>query len=50
MMGKTSKKIAKCLGISYKTVDFHIANIKLKLNCYRKSDIVESYLDLSLNM
>lgn len=41
MLGKTAKQIGKALGISPRTVEFHITNIKSKLRCYRKSEIIE---------
>jgi DNA-binding CsgD family transcriptional regulator len=47
--GMTAKKIARILGISYRTVEVHIANIKSKLNCNNKSQIAEMYWTLGDN-
>lgn len=43
--GKTLKEIAKILGISYRTVECHVDAIKIKLNCHRKSEIIEKAID-----
>jgi DNA-binding CsgD family transcriptional regulator/PAS domain-containing protein len=43
--GKTSKEVARHLGISYKTVEIHINNIRQKLNLYTRSAITNFYLD-----
>lgn len=43
--GKTSKEIAKILGISYRTVEAHIAAIKHLLNCQNKSELIEKSID-----
>lgn len=37
---KTSKEIGKFLGISYRTVEKHLENIKLKFNCNSKAKII----------
>lgn len=50
MLGKTAKETAVVLGISYKTVEFHIANIKMKLNCYRKSEIIEKFINQGITI
>ena len=42
MLGKTAKEIGKALGISYRTVEKHWENIKLKVNCNNKFKIVKS--------
>lgn len=44
--GKTAPEIAKLLYLSSRTVESHIARIKDKLNCSRKSQIVEAALEL----
>lgn len=38
--GRTSKEIGKFLGISYRTVEKHLENIKLKFNCNTRSKII----------
>lgn len=38
--GLTSKQTARKLNISHRTVEKHLANAKLKLNCKRKSEVV----------
>ncbi len=43
--GKTAKKIALILSISPRTVESHIANIKAKLNCETKSDLIDKSID-----
>lgn len=48
LQGKTAKEIAKFYAISAKTVEFHLANMKKKLNCYRRSDIHQAILDQGL--
>lgn len=44
LRGNTMKKIAKYLNISPRTVETHLEQIKNKLNCGSKSDIVEQCL------
>lgn len=39
LLGKTSKQIAKILGISYRTVEEHTGNIRKKLQCSSKYEI-----------
>lgn len=41
MRGNTMKRIAKYMNISPRTVETHLENIKTKLNCNDKADIVE---------
>jgi PAS domain S-box-containing protein len=38
--GMTSKKIAKIINLSYRTVEFYISNAKLKLGCRLKGDLI----------
>lgn len=45
LQGKTSKETASILEISCRTVEWHIENIKSKLNCRVKRDLL-SYRDL----
>lgn len=42
LQGQTAKEIANILFISAKTVEFHLSNIKHKLNCYSRSDIFQA--------
>jgi DNA-binding CsgD family transcriptional regulator/PAS domain-containing protein len=44
VLGKISKEIARNLGISYRTVEIHINNIKHKLNLHSRSALIEFYL------
>lgn len=44
LRGNTMKKIAKHLNISPRTVETHLEQIKYKLNCANKSEIVEQCL------
>ena len=40
--GKTAREIGKILFISKRTVETHIANMKSKLDCVTKSDLIDS--------
>lgn len=40
MFGKTNKEIALTLGISYRTVEEYIDNIKRKTNCKNKAELI----------
>ncbi len=42
LQGRTAKEIANIIFISAKTVEFHLNNIKRKLNCYSRSDIFQA--------
>jgi len=42
LLGKTSKEIAILKTVSSKTVEFHLAKIKEKLNCQRRSEIYQA--------
>lgn len=44
--GKTAKEIAQHLSISQRTVESHIDNIRMKLSCKTKSEIISKALDL----
>lgn len=48
MLGYTAKKIALCLGVSYRTVETYVELLKLKLRCNRKSEIIERALALGI--
>ncbi len=39
--GLTSKLIGQRLQVSYRTVECHIDHIKLKLNCYSRTELIE---------
>lgn len=43
--GKTVKEIAKTLGVSPRTIECHLDAIKNKLNCQKKSEIIEVAID-----
>jgi trans-aconitate methyltransferase/DNA-binding CsgD family transcriptional regulator len=45
LQGKTAKEIAILSTITAKTVEFHLARIKEKLNCYRRSEIYQSAIN-----
>jgi DNA-binding CsgD family transcriptional regulator len=40
LRGKVAKEIARILGISYRTVEEHIEQLKLKFNCHNKSELM----------
>jgi trans-aconitate methyltransferase/DNA-binding CsgD family transcriptional regulator len=44
LQGKTAKEIASLSLISAKAIEFHIGNVKEKLNCYRRSEIYQAAL------
>jgi PAS domain S-box-containing protein len=48
--GKLAKEIASILKISPKTVEFHISNLKNKLGCYTKAQLVEIFLKIGLDL
>ena len=39
--GKTAKQIALILGISYRTVERHLENIRIKTGVYSKAELIE---------
>ncbi len=41
LLDKTAKQISQPLGISYRTVEFHINNLKIKLNVATKFQLIE---------
>ena len=44
LLGKTAQEIGERLFISARTVETHIDNIKIKLNCHKKSELVAKLL------
>lgn len=44
--GKSSKSIARKMSISYRTVEFHIDNIKTKFGCRSKSELISVAIQL----
>jgi len=42
--GRNAKEIARLLKLSPRTVATHIANLKTKLGCYKKSELVTLWL------
>lgn len=55
LRGKTAKEIAGLMSISFRTVEFHIMNIKEKLNCSSRSQLIEysidnGYLNMSFSL
>ena len=46
MQGQTAKQIAKNLNISYRTVEAHFQNIKLKTCCKNRYDIIRVFAHL----
>jgi DNA-binding NarL/FixJ family response regulator len=47
--GFSMKEIANALNISPRTVECYIINIKQKLNCYKRSDIVQKIMEGAIN-
>ncbi len=43
LRGKTAKEIAKAMVISHRTVEEHLTNIKKKVGCWSKSQLI-SYI------
>ena len=41
ILGKSLKEIASCLGLSPRTVEFHVNQIKKKTGCYSKSKLIQ---------
>lgn len=44
--GYTAREIAQKLGLSPKTIEYHIEQLKNKLNCSKRSELVEKSIDL----
>jgi DNA-binding CsgD family transcriptional regulator len=45
--GLSAKEIGKLMNISYRTVEIHIANIKVKLGCKSKQEIIKKFYNNS---
>jgi len=45
VQGKTMKEIARLMNISHRTIEFHLNNIKRKTNSYKKSQIINMFLE-----
>lgn len=43
--GKTCKIIGQILGISFRTVEMHIVNIKQKFGCHTKSELIDTAIN-----
>lgn len=43
--GNTAKLIAKKMNISFRTVETYLENIKIKLNCKNKSELIEKAIE-----
>ena len=48
--GKITKKVASILNISPRTVESHVENMKMKLHCHSKAELIEIFLKIGLNM
>ncbi|MFI4955545.1 MAG: helix-turn-helix transcriptional regulator [Gammaproteobacteria bacterium] len=40
LIGRTAKETAKTLGISYRTVEDYLNNLKIKFNCHKKRELL----------
>lgn len=49
LSGKTAFEISQCLQLSRRTVEHHLANLKDKLQCRTKSELIHQLLKLSKN-
>ncbi len=43
--GKTAKQIGRIFKISFRTVERHIENIKIRTNIHNKSELIEKFFD-----
>lgn len=44
VQGKTAKEIARLMGRSFRTIEFHLNNVKKKANCKKKSHLIDLLL------
>lgn len=44
MMGKTAKEVSRRLGISFRTVEYYLENVKRKLDCDSKREAINRLL------
>lgn len=47
--GKSSTETAALLCISFRTVEKHIENVKLKLDCHKKSELISKITNLKIH-
>ncbi len=48
VLGKTAREISELLSLSIRTVETHIDHMKLKLRCYKKSELIAVLLEKGL--
>lgn len=46
LRGKTNKHIAKILQLSNRTIESYLDNLKIKMNCSNKAELIEKSIDL----
>lgn len=46
--GMSCKQIANMLGLSHRTVERYLDTVKLKLNCYNKSELIAAALEIPM--
>ncbi|EKD70592.1 MAG: transcription regulator protein, LuxR family [uncultured bacterium] len=47
--GKTAKEVARLLGVSFRTVESHLHNMKLKLNCINTKELIQKYISKKIS-
>jgi len=50
LQGKSARLIADDLSLSRRTVETHLSNLKIKLNCRTKSELISQLLSLKINL